>query len=371
MSVRIDQRVVPALPPVPAEARRALAAAVPTRDEHARLEAELGVFDRVEQAAPPAPRAEPRELRVVAWNLERGRQLAAAAAVLSREAPDVVLLSEMDVGMARSGQHHTTRVLATSLGHGYAYAVEFVELGLGSPAERTRHAGAENARGLHGGAITSPLRLHRPARVALGPGGDWLDGSRGEARVGGRMALLVTVRAGGTDVVLASVHLESHSDPEHRAAQLQHLLQALEAYAPGAPALVGGDLNTLSMPTEQLAEPERLKAALHADPGRLLHPARHEPLFERAREVGFEWRICNALGEGTLRRPSAQGSRRIPVRIDWFLSRGLGCSQPKTLAALDGSTGEALSDHEPILVTVRPPARPLPSPRISPSGSSG
>lgn len=371
MSVRIDQRLVPALPPVPAEARRALAAAVPGREEHARLEAQLRVFDRVEQAAPPAPRSKPRELRVVAWNLERGRQLAAAAGVLSREAPDVVLLSEMDVGMARSGQHHTTRVLATSLGHGYAYAVEFVELGLGSPAERARHAGAENAQGLHGGAITSPHRLHRPARVALGPGGDWLDGSWGEARVGGRMALLATVRAGGTDVVLASVHLESHSDPEHRAAQLQHLLQALEAYAPGAPTLIGGDLNTLSMPTAHLAEPDRLKAALEVDPDRLLHPVPHEPLFERAREAGFEWGICNVAEDGTHRRAAAGGSSRVPVRLDWFLSRGLGCSRPGTREAVDFATGEALSDHEPLVVTVRPPAMPLPRRPVNPAGSSG
>ncbi|HKJ23616.1 MAG TPA: endonuclease/exonuclease/phosphatase family protein, partial [Myxococcota bacterium] len=314
MAARIHSDVVTALPEVPPARRRAIAEAAPAADDHARLEAELGVFACVELAPPPARRAQPRELRVAAWNLERGRRLGAAAGLLARLAPDVVLLSEMDVGMARSGQHHTTRELAATLGHGYAYAVEFVELGLGGAEERERHAGEENRHGLHGGAITSAHALSRPAVVRLDAGGQWLDGSRGEARVGGRIAVLTTVRAGGSDVVLASVHLESHSDPAHRTEQMGALLEAIDAYAPGAPALVGGDLNTMSMPTADLGDPGRLKEALEADPERLLHPVRHEPLFERVREAGFEWRICNVEGEGTHRRAVGAASQRTPVR---------------------------------------------------------
>lgn len=371
VAARIHHDVVKALPEVPPAKRREIAEARPAASEHERLEAELGVFGCVEHASSPERRSQPRELRVVSWNLERGRFLAPAAGLLSRLAPDVVLLSEMDVGMARSGQHHTTRELAATLGHGYAYAVEFVELGLGGPEERERFAGEENQHGLHGGAITSAHALARPAVVRLDAGGHWLDGSRGEARVGGRIAVLATVRAGTSDVVLASVHLESHSDPEHRAEQMGALLEAIEAYAPGAPALVGGDLNTVSMPTAHLGEPERLKEALEADPERLLRPARHEPLFERARAAGFEWRICNVEGEGTHRRGPGGATRRTPVRLDWFLSRGLGCSGAEVVDAVDVATGEALSDHEALVVTVRPPARPLPRRRPTDSGRSG
>jgi endonuclease/exonuclease/phosphatase family metal-dependent hydrolase len=365
---RIHSDVVKALPEVPPGKRREIAEAGPAAADHARLESELGVFACVEHAPSPARRSQPRELRVVAWNLERGRFLGPAAGLLSRLAPDVVLLSEMDVGMARSGQHHTTRELATTLGHGYAYAVEFVELDLGGAEERERCAGQENRHGLHGGAITSAHPLARPAVVRLDAGGQWLDGSRDEARVGGRIAVLATVRAGGSDVVLASVHLESHSDPEHRAEQMGALLEAIDAYAPGAPALVGGDLNTMSMPTGHLGEPERLKEALEADPERLLRPVRYEPLFERARAAGFEWRICNVEGEGTHRRGPGGATRRTPVRLDWFLSRGLGCSGAEVVDAVDLATGDALSDHEALVVTVRPPARPLPSRRPTDSG---
>jgi endonuclease/exonuclease/phosphatase family metal-dependent hydrolase len=297
---------------------------------------------------------------VAAWNVERGRFLAAQAGVLARFGPDVALLTELDAGMARSGQHHVARELATTLEHGYVYAVEFVELGLGSEGERERLVGEENAHGLHGAAITSSLPLARPAVVRLDEGGGWLDGARGEARVGGRIAVLATVRAGGADVVLASVHLESHSDPEHRGEQLGALLDAIESYAPGAPALVGGDLNTMSLPTAHVFDPERLGPALEEDPERLLRPERHEPLFDRAREAGYEWRICNVEGEGTHRRVEAEGSRRVPVKIDWFLARGLGCSGAVVIDAIDPATGEALSDHEALGVVARPPGRPLP-----------
>jgi endonuclease/exonuclease/phosphatase family metal-dependent hydrolase len=358
--VRLYEEAVAGLPLVTVERRRELAAANLDAAAGARLEAELGALEAVEVAPPPARPAQPRELRVAAWNLERGRFLAPAAAVLARARADVVLLSEMDAGMARTDQNHTTRVLAAGLGHGYAYAVEFLELGLGSPEERARCAGRENALGLHGGAITSRLPLARPAVVRLDRGGHWLDGSRGEARIGGRIAVLATVRAGGTDIVLASVHLESHGDPAERAEQMRALLEALAAYAPGAPAVIGGDLNTLSLPTADFTDPARLREALAEDPERLLRPERHEPLFALAREAGFAWKAANPLDQGTCRRREREGSRRIPVRLDWLFVRGLSVSAPELLDAVDLATGQALSDHEALASTVRPPARRTP-----------
>jgi endonuclease/exonuclease/phosphatase family metal-dependent hydrolase len=370
VSARTYEWVVEALPEVTPERRAEIAASASDAADHAQLEAELGVFDRVEVVPPPARASAPRELVVAAWNLERGRHLVQSAAVLSSAGPDVVLLSEMDHGMARTGQRHTTRELAAALGHGYAYAVEFVELGLGGPEERERHAGESDARGLHGGAITSRLPLRRPAVVRLDAGGAWLDGARGEPRVGGRIAVLACVRAGGGELALASVHLESHGDPDERAAQLGALVEAVDAYAPGAPALIGGDLNTTSLAASDLA-PERLKRALEEDPERLLRPARHEPLFERATRAGFEWRICNDLDEGTHRRVEGGRSRRVPLRLDWFLARGVGCAEARVIDAVDPATGEALSDHELLTVRVRPPAAPLPRRRTPGPQSAG
>jgi hypothetical protein len=50
---------------------------------------------------------------VVAWNAERCKFLDESAAFLAAQGADVLLLSELDWGMARSGQHHCARELAS------------------------------------------------------------------------------------------------------------------------------------------------------------------------------------------------------------------------------------------------------------------
>ena len=79
---------------------------------------------------------------------------------------DVVLLTELDVGMARSGNRHTVRELARTMGAGYAFGVEYVELGLGDDREKAWHAGESNAVGLHGNAILSKAPLDASGRRA-------------------------------------------------------------------------------------------------------------------------------------------------------------------------------------------------------------
>jgi hypothetical protein len=116
----------------------------------------------------------------MAWNAERCKRVEAAAGLLAPTGADAILLSEMDWGMARSGQRHATRELAAALGCGYVFAVEFLELGLGNEAERARHAGEANAVGYHGGAILSRHPLLEPALVRLGGDGDF-DGERASA----------------------------------------------------------------------------------------------------------------------------------------------------------------------------------------------
>jgi len=217
-----------------------------SRDGHdAALARHSDLFDRLEVRAPPAPAPPAAEqVRVAFWNAERGKDPEQAAERLRGLGADVLLLCELDLGMARSRQRHVTRELAGKLGAGYAFGVEFLELGLGDRNEQAWHAGEDNAAGLHGAAILSPHALHRPALIRLEAGGGWFDGERGERRVGGRIAVAATLDLAGTPVTLASVHLESHSDPEGRAAQLGLLIAALERYAPGRATLIGGDLNT-------------------------------------------------------------------------------------------------------------------------------
>src|SRR5690349_16657612 len=73
--------------------------------------------DRAAPAASPAraPGRRGRELRAVAWNIQRGARLADLRGALA--APpfadaDLFLLSEEDVGLGRSGNHNVARELA-------------------------------------------------------------------------------------------------------------------------------------------------------------------------------------------------------------------------------------------------------------------
>lgn len=342
------------IPEVSLARRREILGLAPDDGAHARLLAELGFDDALEVR--PAARgtrelAEP--LRVVAWNAQRARDPQTCAAMLAAAGAPVLLLSELDHGMARSGQRHATRELASRLDCGYAFGVEFLELGLGDVHEREAHAGAENAVGYHGGAILTAGAFAATALARFERSGRWFDGALGERRVGGRIAVLCRLTVGAREVAFASVHLESHSDPHERAAQLGAVFDSLDAFAPGAPALVGGDVNTHSLGRAELADRSLLVRALEDDPRRLADPIRHEPLFALAERRGFEWRGCNAVGASTERRTRADGSARGVLALDWFFARGLEVSDPAVIDAVDPETGAALSDHEAIAVTIR------------------
>ncbi len=112
------------------------------------------------------------------------------------------------MGYGALGQIHTARELAARLSLGYAFGVEFLELGLGDEREQATHTGAANDVGYHGAAILCGRPLSRARRVRLEESGGWFDGSRGQRRIGGRMALCAAVALGttegATDLVLCS-----------------------------------------------------------------------------------------------------------------------------------------------------------------------
>lgn len=316
--------------------------------------ARFGCLHGIEQAPPPEPvPPPPTALRVVFWNAERLKYGQASADLLLAAAADVILLCEVDVGMARSGNGHTVATLARALGAGHLFAVEFVELDLGDARERAWHRGERNAAGLHGAAILSRLPLARPALVRLETSGRWFDGRHGERRVGGRIALLAEVETAAGPVLLGSVHYESHTDPADRLESTRTLLDAIDARAPGRPVLVGGDLNSSTFDLETKRDAAAVAAALAADPDRLVRPERFEPLFAHAAARGYETAGCNLEGAAT-QRTRPDGTPRPPFgKIDWFLARGLVCREPAILPAVDAA-GVAISDHEVLAVTVAP-----------------
>ncbi len=339
----------------PSAAERAALRDGPT--DPAIFRSALARFDclhAIELVPPPAPApAPPPALRVCFWNAERLKYPQTSAALLGSTGADVLLLAEVDVGMARSGNRHTVAELAAALGAGWCFGVEFVELDLGDARERAWHAGERNREGLHGAAILSRHALARPALVRLETSGRWFDGRFGERRVGGRIALLAEVATGAGPVLLASVHYESHSDPADRLASTRALLDAIDAHAPGRPVLIGGDLNSSTFDLSSQQDEAELAAALAAVPRRLVEPEPFEPLFAHAAARGYDWRECNLLGVAT-QRTRPDGTPRPPFgKIDWFLARGLRCRDAAVLPAVD-ERGVAISDHEALAVTIEP-----------------
>jgi endonuclease/exonuclease/phosphatase family metal-dependent hydrolase len=302
----------------------------------------------------PAPRREQAKgaLRIAAWNVERLRHVEAVARILGRHRPDVVLLSEVDKGMARSGNRHGLAELASALGHRYAYGAEFVELGLGDEDEVAAGGDRHNECGFHGNAVTAGLRLRRPFMIRLEAEGGWFGPARGQQRVGGRMAIGAQVGLAGRPVTVVSVHLESNSSPAKRRAQTARLLDALERYDSGAPLLVGGDFNSSTIDRTGDRDDEFRRRELAADPRRLLEVEPYEPLFCEMADHGLEWRSANLAGQPTERRRPDRPARPLG-KIDWIFTRGLVASAPAIVAAEDND-GAPISDHDCLLATIAP-----------------
>ncbi len=312
-------------------------------------------------------------LRVAAWNAERGRFLEGSIELLARVDADVVLLSELDSGMARSGNADVPRRLAETLGYGGAFGVEFIELGLGDAAEEARMlsesggssgGGAVNERGLHGNAVLARGGVREAVVLRLDAGGDWFGADRGQPRIGGRMAVAGRValagggEAGGggggagVDVTVVSVHLESSSTAAGRAAQMEVLLGLVDERFGKGPAVIGGDFNTFGAPIVELLDRDAGRRMRAESPTRFSWPVPHEPLFGDVAAVhGFEWVDANVTAPTT--RHGAGGlPDHIPLKLDWLLVRGLEARRATVVPAL-AADGSALSDHDLVAVSVR------------------
>jgi endonuclease/exonuclease/phosphatase family metal-dependent hydrolase len=346
-------RIVPSLTPVPLARRDAMRDGPIDADTHRGHFGELAALHEIEVGgAPPARERAAGPIRIAVWNVEEVRHLDAIADTLAGLRPDVTLLSEVDDGMARSGNRRCLRELAGRLGHGYAYGVEFVELDLGGTALRAAFAGERNALGLHGNAVTAGLRLHRPFLVRLDVDGGWFGWGRDEPRVGGRMAIGAQVDLAGRLTTMVSVHLENNSTPTDRAARIANLLGIVERYDATAPVLIGGDLNSSTGDGARDLDGELRRAAVARDPRRLVHVAPHEPLFALMAERGFDWQACNEPDTPT-QRPVPGKPPRPLGKIDWIFTRGLRATQPAIVPALRAG-GAPSSDHDCLVVTVEP-----------------
>jgi endonuclease/exonuclease/phosphatase family metal-dependent hydrolase len=318
-------------PTILGEARRA------SLDEHGRFLSRIEAFHCLESRPPRYDASWPGTLRVAAFNAERLKNRERVRRLLDSAGVHAALLSEVDMGMARSGNVHTIRELTSSSGEGYVYGVEYVELDLGDATEAELHAGERNACSFHGNAIVSRLGLADPHLIPLEESGRWFSGSKGmQRRIGGRIALAARVTCAPKPFWLVAAHLESKTDPHDRQRQVQHLLRALDDIAPPDACIIGGDFNTKAMPKDE----EALRTAV--DP-----PDRFEPLFSDLRGAGFTWQEAN-LAEPT--QSEGPTRKHIPpfAKLDRLVVRGLKADNPRVFHAVD-EKGRPISDHEMVV----------------------
>ncbi|MBI2837393.1 MAG: endonuclease/exonuclease/phosphatase family protein [Acidobacteria bacterium] len=323
--------------------------------------------------------------RILAYNLERGIRLDGQIEAF-RTHPylktcDVALLTETDVGMARSGNRAVAQELAQKLGMYFVFVPCYLNLAKGSGVEYD--VTGDNDLGLHGNAILSRYPIRRPRLVHLKNGKDKMKGR--EKRLGTQTAVVADIELPNLAMTVASVHLDANSTQRHRHDQMRDVLDNLKT---DLPVVLGGDWNTTTYNSSHAFHSIMgfwLRVFMGVDNvinNHYLHPYNRfeKELFGLLESRGFDYKQCNRLGEYTVSYdveclktmknlnewvprwcfPFIRWALRnhdgiCPIKIDWFATRGLRCENPVIVHDLRQGRAVPLSDHDAIGVDVIAP----------------
>ena len=286
-------------------------------------------------------------MRIAAYNIERGRRLDAIVAQWQTPRPrdsDVILLSEADVGMARSGNRHVTREFAAAIGYSWVFASEFHELTKGDRGER--RLPGRNTQALHGNAILSRYPLQDIEVVQLPAFFDYR--LQYMARNGNRIAVVADICTPARLITVASTHLEAQSSASERCAQLLALADALTRRDRGQPIVIGGDMNTTCLDAHRLGRALLRRPWIVAGHPTMSTLQRHEPLFGEISARGYDVESANANGY-TFR------DRGYRARLDWLFVKNVapaGIVDATIHREFDDR--RRYSDHLPISVALSP-----------------
>lgn len=337
--------------------------------------------DRHVSALPPAYAGG----SALAWNLERGIRLDGIIDALKNhddlKNKDVLMLPELDHGMARSGNRFVAHEIARELKLNYAFAPVYIPLQKGSGVESAMEG--ENTVSIHGLAMMSPWPMKNVHAVPLPNGKDKMWGK--EKRLGWLRALIADIEHPAGTFRAVTIHLDAHCSREHRRQQMRIILDHLDTLPP-LPTLIGGDWNTTTF-NAQTATHAILGYARRVVMGvknvaknHFPHPDRYfeRGLFSDLKSRGYEYKSLNESGVGTLHYhiesiekntnlrdwvpewcfkfifwAAGRVGGSVSVRLDWFTGKDLQIApgtKPKTIANLVDSDGLPLSDHDAITV---------------------
>lgn len=341
-----------------------------------------------ESLAPSNPRQIGDRIRATAWNIERGIQLEGIIETLKShkqiKESDLLLVTEVDHGMARTGNRNVAREIAQGLEMNYAFVPCYLSLVKGSGLEY--QVQGENTTALHGNALFSRHPLRNVHRIALPNGKDLMRGK--EKRLGWQQAVAATVDHPLGSFYAVSLHLDAHSSQRHRRQQMRLVLDHLDRLEPRMPILVGGDWNTSTFNSKSasysiLGYARRvLMGVRNVIENHYPYPDRwfERHLFRDLKKRGYRYEDLNEPGVCTLhydvqdlatntnmadwipgwcfwfinwalKRAGGQCS----MKLDWFAGRDLDpCSDPapRVIGEIH-DRDEPLSDHDPILLDFR------------------
>jgi endonuclease/exonuclease/phosphatase family metal-dependent hydrolase len=324
-------------------------------------------------------------IRATSWNIERGIQLQSVVEVLGSHPviskSDLFFLTELDYGMARSGNRKVAPELARALKLNYVFAPSYINLNKGSGLENRTEG--PNRQGIHGNALFSRYPLSQVSSIQLPNGGDKMRGK--EKRLGSPTAVSALVGHPLGPFRSACVHLDAHSTQKHRMRQMRLVLDDIEARDPDLPSLIGGDWNTSTFNSRNalfsiLGYVRRvLMGVRHVIRSHYPYPDRwfERHLFRELERRGYNYRDLNEPGACTLHYnisdmaanhrmadwiPNwcfwfinwalARNEGRCSFKLDWFAGRGINPSSdfpPRVITDIRGQ-GHALSDHDPIVL---------------------
>jgi endonuclease/exonuclease/phosphatase family metal-dependent hydrolase len=266
-------------------------------------------LDRIWQANFSVSPASSAPLRILDWNIDRGKRFEPLAAALERERPDLCFFQEADLFARRSGGRNVPEELARRLKMNYVFAPEFQELAQGDSGRPSYQGQATLSR--------LPVRTARILRFRDQSGfwkprpflPQWTIMQR---RLGGRNALVTELEWNGGLLVVYNAHLESRSWGRLQSLQLDEILADARRYPEKTPVILAGDLNS----------------AYNMD-----------TMIAQFRKAGF----TSVFGE---RRPR---TNVLMFSIDWILVRGPIASRDAMVVR-----GAGASDHFPISAVVAP-----------------
>lgn len=334
---------------------------------------------------PPTPsrRRTDAAVHAVAWNIERGKQLDAIVATLRTDSrlasADLLCLTELDIGMARSGNVNVVQHLADELGMAYVFANFHLVLSPGDQGEREQRQ--PNTTSLHGCALLSRFPIRRFDAVDLPERVDKFEVL--EKRLGNKRSLLAEVDTPRGPLTVIVPHLDPFADGRHRGNQMARTLAAASRFG-GERWLLGGDLNTN---TYHLGSArglawnftyKMLRLGFDRTIEQYLTPGEifERPVFTALAEYGYLVDAFNDLDKGTyhydmcdpdlvrkthdyvpramvrwLERRLEPWNGSVPMRLDWFAGRGLRAHAPWVLEH-PRHRGARASDHHPLGVSV-------------------